>query len=217
MMHTASSNKFLAKDVVAPVETAASFMDFNSSEKPWTSNNATVSYDNTVKVGETGSSLIVKGYGYKIIESPIFANTEIKNISKTILLDVWVPSEQYWFGDVQMFISIPSAGIYNEWVGQALLNETEGNWNTVKFQLNDKTFNALNGIYNDAQIVIALNTNQAADSYRLDNMRFEGTVAQPKPFNYVVTFGTAKSSAIRVDGRSVSKTNATSTMTIQKK
>ena len=198
--------------------TSESFMAFDDGEKKWTSDNAQLSYDNSVKVGESGTSLRVEGAGYKVIVSPEFANTDVNNISRTILLDVWVPSNQYWSGDVQLFVTVASAGIYNEWVGQSMLNDEADNWNTVRFNLNDKVFEALSGTYSDAHFTLALNTNQTAEPYRIDNMRFESAINAPKAAsNYVVTFGTNKSSAVRVDGRSVKQSGATSAMTIQKK
>jgi len=204
-------------ETVDPEQTSGSFMAFDNNDKPWTSSNANVSYDNSVKVGNTGASLKVEGSGYKIIESPLFANTDINNIGKTILLDVKVPSNQYWYGDVQLYVNIPSAGIYYQWIGQAMLNDEGDQWNTVSFQLSDNVYSALAGTYTDAKFYIALNSNQTNEAYYLDNMRFDSAKAQPKPSAYAVTLGSSDNSAICVDGRSTTRNNANASMTIQKR
>ncbi len=151
------------------------FMTFDDPNKAWTSSDATLSYDGTNKIGDYGFSLKIEGNGYKAISSPVFENTDINNLTNRILLNVWVPNDvpnPYWMGDVQLFVDIPSSGVYNAWIGIASLNGLNEGWNTVSFDLNENLYNALNGQYNDARFIITLNTNQGLESFRIDNMRF---------------------------------------------
>lgn len=151
------------------------FMTFDDPRRAWTSSNATLSYDGAIKVGDYGFSLKIEGDGYKVISSPIFENTDIGNLTNRILLDVWIPANvpnPYWLGDVQLFIDIPSEGIFNAWIGVVPLNGLHEGWNTIVFDLNEYYYNALSAQYDDARFIIAVNTNQGLENYRIDNMRF---------------------------------------------
>lgn len=209
------------KYIVADPSEKVNFMTFDDPENPWTSTNSELAYDADVKVGSEGYSLsILNGSNgtNKTIKSPKFANTDIVS-EKYILLDVFVPADQYWYGNVELKLDIPSAGIYSMWLGNADLGNKGGDWVTVKFQVNDQAMTALKKKFKDGQFVIGLNTNNTVTPYRIDNMRF-APAEQPKFQNAsygALVRGTSNASAIRVDGRSVSQSNATSSMTIQKK
>lgn len=153
------------------------FMSFDDPERLWTSDNADLSYDDIVKYENIGYSLKIHGDGYKSIVSPVFNTYEIEAFSRELQLDVWIPEDQinpYWYGDVQMSVNIPAAGLYNAWVGQVLLTGLQTGWNTLSFELNQDIYNAIAGDYPNATITIILNTNQNPDDFRIDNLRFGG-------------------------------------------
>jgi len=211
------------KYVETVVAEKGAFMTFDDPSNPWTSTQADLTYDADEKIGDEGYSLAVtngKNGSNKDIKSPKFSNNEIE-ANKNLLLDVYVPANQYWYGGVQMKLDIPSASVYSMWIDGKELSNQNGGWATVKFQLQDQVLNALKGKYKDAQFTITLISNNTEVPYRLDNLRF-APAEQPKPeFRYAtygnVVRGTSNASAIRVDGRSVNQVNATSSMTIQKK
>lgn len=155
------------------------FMSFDDVEHPWTSDNAELTYDETIKEGDEGYSLKIHGDGYKTIVSPKFNTYELGAVSNELLFDIWIPETQtnpYWWGDAQMSVNIPAAGLYNAWVGQVLLTGLQPGWNTLTFKLSDDIYNALAGDYPNATLVIILNANQNPEDFRIDNLRFGGDV-----------------------------------------
>lgn len=155
------------------------FMSFDDVEHPWTCDNAELTYDETIKVGDAGYSLKIHGDGYKAIVSPKFNTYELGAVSNELQFDIWIPETQanpYWWGDAQMSVNIPAAGLYNAWVGQVLLTGLQPGWNTLTFNLSDDIYNALAGDYPNATLTIILNANQNSDDFRIDNLRFGGDV-----------------------------------------
>lgn len=155
------------------------FMSFDDIEHPWLSKIAEISYDSIVKYGDIGYSLRIHGGGYMPIVSPKFNTYELGAVSDKLLLDVWIPENQlnpYWYGDVQMSVNLPAAGLYNAWIGQVQLTGMPPGWNTISFELSEDIYRALNGDYPNASISILINVNQNMEDYRIDNLRFGGDV-----------------------------------------
>ncbi|PWK88734.1 PLAT/LH2 domain-containing protein [Hallerella porci] len=155
------------------------FMTFDDVENSWTSGNASLSLDSAVKYGNVGYSLKIHGSGYMPIISPVFNTYELGAFSDTLLLDVWIPENQanpYWWGDVQMSVNIPAAGLYNAWIGQKPLTGLHSGWNTLTFALNPTIYSAFAGDYPNATISVILNVNENTDDFRIDNLRFGGDI-----------------------------------------
>lgn len=155
------------------------FLSFDDPEKPWTSDDANVSYDDVIKQGDDGYSLQINGEGYKTVKSPVFNTVELGALSNKVQLDVWIPAEQvneYWKGEVQLVVDLPAAGLHNAWVGQAMLTDLPAGWNTVEFTLNEDIYKALSSDYPNARFIIVLNANQNTEDFRIDNFRFAGDV-----------------------------------------
>jgi hypothetical protein len=155
------------------------FMSFDDIMHTWTSDNADLSYDDFIKYGNSGYSLKIHGEGYKVILSPTFNTYELREISDSLLLDIWLPEMQinpYWYGDIQMSINIPAAGMHNTWFGQVSLTDLKFGWNTITFPLSQNILAGLNGDYPNATFSIILNTNQNPDDIRIDNLRFGGNI-----------------------------------------
>lgn len=153
-----------------------SFFSFDDKSRPWTNDDGKLRYDSTIKVGETGSSLEVLGGGYTFIRSPLFNTYELDLTSNRLMVDIWVPKIQvnpYWYGDFQLFVDIPSANIYNAYVGINVLTGLAPGWNTVTFEFDEQVFGALSSNHPNAQLIFALNVNNNPENYRIDNIRFD--------------------------------------------
>jgi hypothetical protein len=121
-------------------------------------------------------SLAVTPKGYVPFTSVSFSTPQ--NVTRTIALDLWLPAEQpnkFWLGAVQMFLSIPSQGVFNAYLGQ---NELTGlplkHWNSLSFTIESAVFVKLRETYADATFTIALNVpSNASGVYLLDHLRFD--------------------------------------------
>ena len=79
-----------------------------------------------------------------------------------------------WVGTIEVLISIPSAGISNQWVGNVVLNSlTRGAFNVITFpSLAAATVTALNAAPSDVKLQFNLNVTANSGPYYLDNVRF---------------------------------------------
>jgi len=148
--------------------------------RPWTKvqGNFTLSNDTSLK-SEGTLSLKFNGTGYMVVATPVFASSEITSYSSQLSLDIYMSSpatNPSWLGQVQLFVTCPSGGIYNQPAGQVdLTGLALDKWDTLNFALPAKIVNLFKGSYKDVQINVAVNTNQTASKpYRIDNFRFTG-------------------------------------------
>jgi hypothetical protein len=89
-----------------------------------------------------------------------------------------LPAEQpnsSWYGATQLYVEIPSLGLWNSFQGQVELTGLPlGRWTTVSFTLSDDVLLKLGRTYTDLTFIIALNVPwNATGMYRLDNLRME--------------------------------------------
>jgi RHS repeat-associated protein len=121
------------------------------------------------------SSLEVKPHGFAPLIS--IPQSSIGEAGPLALLDIMLPTQQpnqFWFGLVQLYISIPSLGVNHEFVGQVELTGLPlGKWLTVAIQISPAMATKLSGSYTDLSFDLTLNVpeDQTA-SYLLDNLRF---------------------------------------------
>jgi hypothetical protein len=120
------------------------------------------------------SSLEVAPHGYATLVST--AQSSLGDVGPLVLLDILLPTQQtnpFWYGAVQMFVSAPSLGIYNAYLGQVELTGLPLNkWQTIAFQLTPTMAAQLSGTYSDLTFTIALNVpDSQTASYLLDNLR----------------------------------------------
>lgn len=131
---------------------------------------------NTTQKTEGTSSMVYGGNNYREITSVAVNTSDISNESSTIALDLYVGTTQpnpYWIGEIAMFISCPSAGIYHLNIGNHQLNSLpRGVFNTVNFNLPSNVVNVLTNDHSDFRFSIVLNTNVSSGPYLVDNMRF---------------------------------------------
>lgn len=149
-------------------------------EKPgaWTSAQAQLSV-HTGRVVEGISSLEVKTpSAFNAIVSPNFSSANLAPVGNKITLDLFVSPAQpnpSWVGNIEVLISIPSAGIHNQWAGNVALTPlTRGQFVRIQFaQLPTATKNALNAGATDVKLQFNLNVTSNSGPYYLDNVRFE--------------------------------------------
>lgn len=145
-----------------------------SLDTPWacSGGNPISSTDRT----EGTASMKMRAAGYSACQSEAFSCADITT-SDEILIDVKLPSylpNPYWVGDIGLFAEVPSAGLYNAWVGMSILTGLPTNeWVTISIAPTQAMLTALAGNCSDARIKFALNT--SAQNVLVDNIRFKST------------------------------------------
>jgi hypothetical protein len=98
-------------------------------------------------------------------------------------VDLLLPVQQpnpYYFGALQMFVSVPSRSVFNQYLGQVeLTGRPLGTFQTLAFSVPDAVRNSLRGAtFSDLTFTLALNAPfGATGTYILDNLRVAGVVA----------------------------------------
>ncbi|WP_437592533.1 hypothetical protein [Sorangium sp. So ce1000] len=149
-------------------------------EKPgaWTSAQALLSV-HTGRVKEGISSLQVQTpSSFNTIVSSNFSAASLAPVGNKITLDLFISPVQpnpSWVGNIEVLISIPSAGIFNQWAGNVPLTPlTRGQFVTIQFApLATATKTALNAGASDVTLQFNLNVTSNSGPYYLDNVRFE--------------------------------------------
>jgi len=142
----------------------------------WTSPQASLSL-HTGWVTEGITSLgITTPSGWNEVTSPSFGTAGLTPVGSSLLLDFFVSRQQpqpSWLGTLAVLISIPSAGIHNQWLGQSDLSGLPlGAFSTLSFALPPSVVSALDAAPVDVSLQIDLNVNGGSGPYFLDNVRF---------------------------------------------
>jgi RHS repeat-associated protein len=138
----------------------------------WTASAGTVVASTNHSDGD--HSLQITGIGYtELTSAPLGA---LSGIGDSIALDVMLPTTQInpsWYGQLDLYLSIPSQGVSNVLVGgKALLGVPLGSFQSISFALSTSLQDALKRSYTDARIKIALSVPPGSPgSYYIDNMR----------------------------------------------
>lgn len=148
-------------------------------EKPgaWTSPQAQLSV-HTGRVVEGIASLEVQTpASYNEIVSPNFSTAGL-TVGNKVTLDIFVSPAQpnpSWVGTIEVLISIPSAGINNQWAGNVVLTPLpRGSFQRIQFaSLPTATKNALSAGASDVKLQFNLSVSSNSGPYYLDNVRFE--------------------------------------------
>ncbi len=142
----------------------------------WSINSGDITESSKTTDGN-GSLAVIPQYGHSEIRSGHLKTSEITNPSKTILADLFIPSDlpnPWWVGNIQMVVRIPSAGI---WYGNAgvvqLTPLSKDEWVTVSYTLPQNILDALNGDYDDLTLSFKYTVEAGDTPYLLDNIRFE--------------------------------------------
>ena len=143
---------------------------------------AIVSTPNTTHT-QGQSSLELAAQGFTEITSVPMSSPGV--ISSVALLDVMLPTDQAnpppggWFGGAQMYVSCPSQGINNQFLGEVELSGLPlATWQTLAFQIPGSTVQALSThTYTDLTFSVALNVpSNETGHYLLDDIRFASDV-----------------------------------------
>src|SRR5690606_13699170 len=125
-----------------------------------------------------GSHAITVPVGYTDIASPSFRAADLPEVGDHLSVDVFIPSpvaNPYWVGAVALFVDIPSAGIYNQWISQQDLTPLgRGAWSALEFALPASVVAALRSDVPAVQLIVATNTGTAG--LLVDHLRFTGQV-----------------------------------------
>lgn len=132
---------------------------------------------------EGEGAMSVDASGYVRLDSLPFSTWELPVIGSQLLLDVFVPPagqpNPFWLGAVQLYVTIPSARMTNNFIGQVELTPGGLGWRAATFPLSAEVQAALSQAHSDVRWGIAVNTPQGAPPVQLDNMRFAGTLSPP--------------------------------------
>jgi hypothetical protein len=121
-------------------------------------------------------SLGVKARGYTNVTSVSLPS--LSSVLDAFAIDVRLPTAQpnpYWYGAVQMYVSVPSKGVYDAYLGQQELTGRPLNqFFRLDFAIAPALANVLRaGGYTDFRVNVVLNVpTNATGSYLLDNLRF---------------------------------------------
>lgn len=177
---------------------------------------ATASEDRT----QASHAISLLAGGYTTLTSRLLG--PLGSVADTVSFDLKIPATQvnpHWFGDAQLFVSIPSLNVYDAFVGQrALTGLTPASYTELAFPLPLALREQLSQTVYDIQFKIALNVPSGnAEPYLVDNLQVSSmipgrsTISSPdiprilafeSSFDWSGPSGTAFTSAIRSEGNS---------------
>ncbi len=104
-------------------------------------------------------------------------------LSLDLLLPTLEPNA-FYFGALQLYISVPSRGLYNQFLGQVELSQPLGQFQTLDFPVSDSIRSSLSGAsFNDLTFTLALNAPSGArGTYLFDNLRVTGAAPVLRQF-----------------------------------
>jgi hypothetical protein len=140
----------------------------------WTSSQAALSLVTTPLTQGCGA-LGITGQGYMPITGASFPTSGL-SVTPAMSVDLFVPSSQpnpFWTGALQAYLSCPSGGVSNQYIGQVeLTSKPENAFSTLRFPLPSGVSNTLNRGLSDCFFSFALNVNPTNRTWILDNLRF---------------------------------------------
>jgi len=140
----------------------------------WTSAQALLSLSPTLHT-QGCYGLNVGGSGYMVVNSAPFS-TPLTGVTAALKLDAYVPPGQpnpSWFGAVQLYVSCPSGGIYNTYLGQVeLTGKPTGAFSTLSYSVPSNVRSTLLAAHNDCFFSVAVNVNATPTPVVLDKLRF---------------------------------------------
>jgi len=136
----------------------------------------TVAHANNAMATQGQASLSVNAAGNVSIHSATFTS----GVGAQGVYDLFLPTQQtnqFWFGQTQLYIDCPSRGVNNAFVGQVdLTGLPVGVFTTIKIPFPSTIRNAIGASCSNMALTVVLNvpTTQTA-AYLLDNFRFGAT------------------------------------------
>jgi hypothetical protein len=140
----------------------------------WSSSNATLSLV-TSPIRQGCGALGIQGSGYMPIKSTEFAAGGL-TVTNALSVDLFIPNNQpnqFYLSALQMYLSCPSAGSFNQYIGQVeLTGKPQNAYSTLRFPLPIPVKTTLNQAPSDCTWGFALNANPTNRTWILDNLRF---------------------------------------------
>jgi hypothetical protein len=155
---------------LSPIDRLFGFEDV----RDWRTTAATLS-SVTSPITQGCAALGIAGQGYVPITGQVFATSAIAP-QPALSVDLFVPPHQpnpNWLGALQMYLSCPSGGVSNQYIGQVeLTGKPQDQFSTLRFPLPAATLSTLRRSLNDCSFTFALNVNATGRTWILDNLRF---------------------------------------------
>lgn len=191
-MNALRSTSSLAGAIVLFLSTSAAYASDSSAvlglDSPWrcdAGNPRTNPADKTQ--GQASMQFTTPGYG--LCTSPLIRCEDLDITGEELLFDIKLPtnlSNPWWVGDLSLYVEVPSANVFNAWVGRTELTGLPvGQWVTVNIPATPTMLAALSGNCGDATLKFALNT--SATGVSIDNIRFSGDVTPVEPVEMQLT------------------------------
>jgi hypothetical protein len=166
-----------ASEPITQVQSALSAATVLGLEDPsgWS---ATAGTKQSTDVRVQGSAgLAVSGFTYtELTSNPL---STLSGVTASLAFDLMIPPEQPnpdWYGFTQLYVSIPSQGVTNLFLGQKDLKPLPiGVYKRLIFDVPAATVTKMKAAYSDLTFKIVLNVpTGATGTYRLDTVRFVG-------------------------------------------
>jgi len=154
----------------APIQNgAAAVLGFENASQ-WLVSSGTVTTSTLTTQGS--AALGIAGFYYtELTSTPL---STLASVGSTVAVDIRPPVALGW-GQAQLSIDAPSAGVHMVYVGQASLAGAAANaFRTVSFNVPASIVSALRRNYTDLRFRLSLNVPSSSQPYVIDNLRFSG-------------------------------------------
>jgi hypothetical protein len=140
----------------------------------WSSSQAALSLL-TTPVTQGCGALGIRGQNYLTITGAPFTTRGLVT-DTAASVDLFIPTNQpnlSYLGALQMYLSCPSGGVSNQYIGQIeLTGKPVGRYSTLRFPLPAATRATLARPLDDCAFSFGLNVNPTGQTWSLDNLRF---------------------------------------------
>jgi hypothetical protein len=121
------------------------------------------------------AALGLRGQGFMPIDSMPFSTRNLTT-NAAASVDLFIPGKQpnqFWQGQLQMYLSCPSGNFFHQYVGQAdLTGKPQNQFSTLRIPLTSAARTVLGQTHDDCSIQLALNVNPTNSTWVFDNFRF---------------------------------------------
>jgi Thrombospondin type 3 repeat len=145
----------------------------------WTPTMGATTTLNTTKTQGAFSLQVIPAGGYVPLNSANLSTTVLKALEgaqRKLAFDLFIPIVQgnpFWTGAAQMFVTCPSANLFNSFLGQVDLSTLpKGQFNTLTYSIPTAVQTVIQQNRTDFSFTIVLNTTTGSAPFSLDNLRF---------------------------------------------
>lgn len=128
---------------------------------------------NPQKIREGNAALSIQATNWNLLQSRAFSTTLLR-VEDSLAFHIYIPEMQsnpWWTGSVDVAVHMPSAGVYRQYVGHAELTPLpKGQWSKLAFAWPSAIKAGFQGVHDDAQIEIAVNSSNGSGPFLLDQM-----------------------------------------------